>query len=113
MARKQKSSSAPTETRVQAAIRDYRSGKFKNIKDAATAHEITYGRLRNHLAGKGPKGEAHVDQQLLTPIEEKEIVKWILRLDDWGFPPRMKNVKDMATHFVRSHGVKNPTVGAN
>lgn len=52
-----------------AAIRDYRSGKFKDIKDAATAHNVTHGRLGNPLSSKGPKGKAHVGKQLLTPVE--------------------------------------------
>lgn len=113
MARKIKNTSATTESRVVAAMKDYNNGKFKNIKDAATAHDVTYGRLRNRLVGIEPKGKAHTDQQLLTPIEEKTMVAWILQLDDWGFPLRMKYVKDMATHFVRSHGVKNPNLGVN
>lgn len=101
------------EIRVAACIKDYKAKKFRNIKDAAIAHGLTYSKVRNRLAGVLPRGEAHVDQQLLTPVEERAIVAWILRLDSWGFPPRIKYVKNMATNFVRSHGVLNPDLGRN
>ena len=31
---------------------------------------------------------------LLTPQEEKAIVRWIFKLDEWGFPPRLEHVKE-------------------
>lgn len=46
----------------------------RNIKDATTAHGLTYSRVCNHLAGVLSCREVHVDQQLLTPIEERAIV---------------------------------------
>jgi hypothetical protein len=94
-----KKSLCEVEDRVAAAITNYKGSKFKNIRDAATAYDLTYSKLRNRLAGIEAKGAAQVDQQLLTSWEEKAIVRWILQLDDWGFPPRMKYVKDMAIAF--------------
>ncbi|KAH8145291.1 uncharacterized protein LAJ45_01640 [Morchella importuna] len=113
MARKGTKKKLDDEERVLAAVKAYRSGKFKNIRDAAMAHDITYGKLRNRLAGVQSKTHSHIDQQALTPAEEKAIVAWIVQLDIWGFPPRMKYVKDLATNYVRSHGVKNPNLGVN
>ncbi|KAH8150990.1 uncharacterized protein LAJ45_05173 [Morchella importuna] len=103
--KKQNDSLLDIESRAAAAVRDYKAGKFRNIRDAATAYDLTYGKLRNRLvaSGIGPKGIAQVDQQIITLWEEKAIVRRIVQLDDWGFPPRMKYVKDMATSFLRSH----------
>ena len=33
--------------------------------------------------------KAHKKEQLLSSVAEEAIVKWILKLDDWGFPPRL------------------------
>jgi len=43
---------------------------------------------------------AHVEQQLLTPVEGGVIVRWIKRLEDWGFLPRLDMVKGMAQMLV-------------
>ena len=101
------------ELRIQAAIHDYQARKFTNIRDPATAHGITYGQLRGRLAGRPSRSEAHVEQQNLTKTEEGVIVAWVLRLDTWGFPPHLKYVKDLATHFLRSHGIRNVDLGKN
>jgi len=31
---------------------------------------------------------------LLSPPEEKAIVRWIFKLDEWGFPHRLAHVKE-------------------
>jgi len=31
---------------------------------------------------------------LLCPQEEKTIVRWIFRLDEWGFPIRLRHLKE-------------------
>jgi hypothetical protein len=67
MARKGTKKNPDDEERVLAAVKAYRSGKFKNIRDAAMAHDITYGKLRNRLAGVQSKTHSHIDQQALTP----------------------------------------------
>jgi len=108
-----KTSNRSGELRIQAAIHDYRAKRFTNIRDAATAHGITYGQLRGRLAGRPSRSEAHVEQQNLTKTEEGVIVAWILRLDTWGFPPHLKYVRGLATHFLRSHGIRNVDLGKN
>jgi len=44
--------------------------------------------------------KAHVDQQLLIEVEERALVRWMKRLDDWGFPPWLDMVKEMARMLV-------------
>ena len=113
MARISKPSSSSDESQVQAAIRAYKAGKFSNIRDAATAHGITYGKLRNRLAGIPTRTESHISQQNLTPAEERVLVSRILQLDQWGFPPQIQYIRDLATHFIRSHGRSSTTIGKN
>ena len=33
-------------------------------------------------------------QQLLTPAAERAIVRWIVRLEELGFPPRVSHMKE-------------------
>ena len=33
-------------------------------------------------------------RQLLTPAEERAIVRWIVRLEELGFPPRVRHAKE-------------------
>ena len=51
------------------------------------------------------------DQQHLTKMEEEAIVRWITRIDNYGWPPRVHYVKQMALGFIRSHGVRKPVLG--
>ena len=113
MARTSKPSSTSDESQVQAAVRAYKAGKFSNIRDAATAYGITYGKLHNQLAGISTHSESHISQQNLTPAEERVLVARILQLDQWGFPPQIQYIRDLATHFIRSHGKSSTTIGKN
>ena len=38
--------------------------------------------------------QAHGYQQLRSIAEEKAIVRWIVKLEEWGFPPRIEHVKE-------------------
>lgn len=44
-------------------------------------------------------------------MEEEAIVRWITRIDNYGWPPRVHYVKQMALGFIRSHGVRKPVLG--
>ena len=42
--------------------------------------------------GRQTRRKAHEKEQLLSAATEEAIVKWILKLDDWGFPPRLDHL---------------------
>jgi len=46
--------------------------------------------------------------QLFTEQQEKAVVRWCNTLDDWGFPPKLTLVKQMAGHLIekRASGQK-------
>ena len=50
--------------------------------------------MRRRLRGAKARKLAHVHQQLLTPAEERAIVRWIVQLEEFGFPPRVRHVKE-------------------
>jgi hypothetical protein len=113
MGRSRAQQQAKFNKRVDDAKNDLNAGTIKNIREAAEVHGIAYSSLRDRLAGAKNRQEAHVEQQNLTPVEENAIKKWILKLDDWGFPPKHQYVKDMACDFLRSHGIRKPKLGKN
>lgn len=66
-----------TEKDVQLALDDYNDGVF-TLAQSATAYGVPYGTLYGRVKrGRTTRQEAHEDQQLLTPAEEKKIVRWI------------------------------------
>jgi hypothetical protein len=101
------------ERRIQDAKHDLASGKYTEIREAAEVHGLAPSTLSDRIDGGVSRQEACVSQQNLPPIEEDAIQRWILRLDDWGFPPRHDYVKQMALDFLGSHGIATPILGKN
>ena len=82
------------EKRIVLAIQAFRKGNYPSITAIAQAFDLPKTTLSYRLNGKRvSRRAAHIEQQLLTPVEEKAIVRWIKKLDDWGFPPRLDMVK--------------------
>lgn len=88
------------EEQIDLAINHYRKSNEPSIRASAEKYDLPYSTLRDRLAGSTTRRESHHHQQLLTDYEEKSIVQWILRMDDWGFPPRLCVVKELAQHLV-------------
>ena len=47
----------------------------------------------------------------LTIEEEKPIEEWIVQIDDYGWPPQLEYVREMALGFIQSHGIQKPVLG--
>jgi len=89
------------EKQITNAVVAFRKGNYPSITATAIAFDIPKSTLAYQLSGQRvSRQKAHVDQQLLTEAEERAVVRWIKRLDDWGFPPRLDMVKGMATMLV-------------
>lgn len=66
-----------TEKDVQLALDDYNDGVF-TLSQSATAYGVPYGTLYGRVKrGRTTRQEAHENQQLLCPAEEKKVVRWI------------------------------------
>ena len=89
------------EKRIVLAIKAFRKGNYPSITTTAQAFGLPKSTLAYRLSGERVSRRAtHIEQQLLTPVEEKAIVRWIKKLHDWGFPPRLDMVKGMARMLV-------------
>ena len=95
------------------ALEDLRTGKIGSIRAAAERYGLRYETLRDRKRGTANRALSHEDQQHLTNAEEKAIVAWIGRVDDYGWPPKIEYVKQIAAGFMRSHGKVKVELGRN
>ncbi|EDO02563.1 hypothetical protein SS1G_05039 [Sclerotinia sclerotiorum 1980 UF-70] len=58
------------------------------------------------MDGLPPRTETRANRYNITELEEEVIVQYILDMDSRGFPPKLKNVEDMANYILESRGTK-------
>jgi hypothetical protein len=95
------------------ALRDIETGKERSIRAAAERYGLSYETLRDRKRGARSRLASHEDQQCLTAQEELAIKRWILKIDSYGWPPKIDYVRHMALEFIRSHGNPSPKLGKN
>ena len=77
------------EAQIQRALKALESGKYITLGEAAIAFKVPKSTLGHRRTGRQTRRKAHKKEQLLSAASEEAIVKWILKLDGWGFPPRL------------------------
>jgi hypothetical protein len=113
MTRPKKSKTTEKEVKLQAAITAYRTKEktaSQAIRDFGVPRQTFYDRLNGKLA----RHLAHEKDQLLSHIQERELVRWITELTRMGYSPRHATVLEMA-HIIRKkcHPVTlEPTINA-
>ena len=93
---------------ITLAINHYQSSSKPSLRASAEAYSIPWTTLRDRVNGAQDRQESHRGQQLLSVQEEKTIVNWCTRMDDWGFPLKLPLVHEMAEYLVK----KEIVVGA-
>ncbi|KAG0136223.1 hypothetical protein HOY82DRAFT_465642, partial [Tuber indicum] len=68
-------------------LKDLQTGKIRSIRAAAERYGLQYETLRDRKRGTANCVLSYEDQKHLTNAEEKAIVAWIGRMDDYGWPP--------------------------
>jgi len=56
------------------------------------------------MNGTTPLAKRRPAIQLLTKIKEEVVVQYILDLDSRGFPPWVKDIRDMADYILATRG---------
>ena len=97
-----------SEAGIQKAIYDVKNGRAKSIRGAAAANSIPYQTLQNRLKGRDSRVVAHEHKQILSPVEEKTLFKWITRLTCTGFPATPALVVEMAEEIRRARVQLSP-----
>ena len=79
---------------------------------AAQAHDLRKSSLGHRRNGRRSRQVAHHDQQIFTPAAEKAIVRWILKLDDYGMLPRVDYLTDAVMELAKNEGSRQVQVGS-
>jgi len=91
---RQRTTETQRESTIRRAILAYDKGQYSSIRKTADAFGVGYTTLHRRLNGGQSRSKASISRQLCTPAEEKAIVRWIVKLEEWGFPPRIAHVKE-------------------
>jgi len=100
------------EERIEKAINHYQDSDELSIRALAEKHGVPYLTLRGRLQGRVTREIGHQKMLVLTEYEEKSIVRWCERLDEWGHPVRLGMVKGMAEAIV-SRRINGRKLGMN
>jgi hypothetical protein len=96
---------AENEAKLQEAAAEVLDGKH-TCHSAAIAFDVRRSTLYDRVKyGKKPRNQAHEDDQNLTHVEEKELVRWITRLTISGYAPGYETLRRLA-EIIRERRVK-------
>ena len=76
----------------------------KSMRKVAKQYGIPKSSLHNRVNGKMTRKEEHQRRQKLSPQEELAIVNWLHRLQAWGWPSRIDQVREMAVELLKKKG---------
>jgi hypothetical protein len=112
MTRRQNSESIAKEARIQTALAGLASGQYDSVGHAARECSVPYSTLSYRVNGRQSRVESHQDQQLLSPNEEAELVRWIAHSTATGYPPRHFTLRSMAADLQRRrvHELNDETI---
>ena len=89
------------ENRYATALKGLEDGTYKSLASAAQANNPSKSSLGHRKNGRQPRQEAHQEQQIFSPAAEKAMVKWILKLDDFGFSPGVDILMGLVKHLAK------------
>ena len=64
-------------------------GTYKTLGEAAVSNELSKSMLGHRRNGRRSCQEARQDEQIFPHAVKKAVVKWVLKLDDYGFSSRV------------------------
>ena len=77
---------------------------MKSIRNAALVFKCSASTVGRQLHGVKPKKGSRAGNNLLSLSEEEELVRWILAMEQRGFPAFIINVKRLAETLLSHHG---------
>jgi len=91
----------------------YEGGQYPSIRKTADAFGVGYTTLHRCLNGGQSRSKVHISRQLCTLAEEKAIVRWIVKLEEWGFSLRIAHVKEAVALLKWKSWDEESTVARN
>lgn len=102
------------EGRIQLASQALRRRQIKSVTAAARAYAVPRTTLRSRLNGRVSRDESRANGHKLSRNEEEVLVKWLLDMDDRGYPLTPEKTRAAALLLLKSRvedlGV---TIGVN
>src|SRR5450432_4408128 len=92
--------------RLDLAVKAWEKSNGAFIRHIASKYAICYETLRKRTKGAISKVEASQAMQLLSAGEEESLVGWIKQLGEWGWPPRVLQLRKMAIEILAAKGYK-------
>ncbi len=90
-----------------------RKGQISSINKAAQLYSVPATTLRRRIKGRVARVDLRANGHKLTSIEEEAILKWILEMDDRGFPLTITGVRDAARIILQSRVGPTGKIGLN
>src|SRR5437667_6135815 len=95
----------PAEARVIIALKAIRNDKKLSVRAAAKIYEVPRTTLTRRRASRHTRRDTSPNSRKLTKLEEEAIVQYILKLGTRSFPPRLRDIEDMANRLLRIYDV--------
>ena len=89
---------------VDAAVAAYRRGEFTSIRAAARAYTVAESSVRDRYHGKPTRQQGHSHRQLLSPVQERMLVRWSLDLKATKEAPTCAQLRSMASVISQING---------
>lgn len=94
--------SSSYEARLNLALQALQKDKILSLRAVSKIYNIDRTTLSRRRAGKPARYDIPANSRKLTNLEEKAIVKHIIELSTRFFPPRLRDVEDMANQLWRT-----------
>jgi Tc5 transposase DNA-binding domain len=111
MPQPKKAESSYKEGRVQLAKQAIKLDQSQSLRAAADSFDVASSTLCDRIHGKPARGDCIPNSRKLTLYEEEAIIQYILDLDSRGFPPRPRDVQEMADLLLAARDASS--VGKN
>ena len=99
--------------RTELAHQFYKQNPGVSQRWIARRYGIPHSTLNDRIHGAVPAVQRDQNQQLLHPAEEIALKQWLIRLQAWGWPARVEQVRFMAQDILKKKGATTATVGIN
>lgn len=88
------------EVRINLALQAYKSDPKLSLREAVKVYNIPYPTLQHRSSGRQACSDYVPSSRKLSDLEEQIIVQYIIDLDLRGFPPRYRDVEEMANRLL-------------
>ena len=106
------SSVLPLAERLELAVTYRTQNPFTSVRNVARTFDVPPSTLGHRLKGRRDVKTYRQSRQRLTVLEEASLVKWMIQLMNWGWPPTISQLERMASHLLICKGDREP-LGVN